>query len=118
VKLYVGLAIFEGCPAGWLDDPEALQSALLAAVSAGPFTLHETVVVRFTPQGVTACAVVGESHLALHSWPEEGRLFFDVASCSTRESVERALDAIEHALPEGKRSLGEVRVLDATGSRR
>jgi S-adenosylmethionine decarboxylase len=58
-------------------------------------------VVPFSPQGITACAIVSESHLALHSWPEKGRLFVDIASCSTREGVLAAVDAIAKAMPEG-----------------
>ena len=80
MRLHVALAIFEEVPRGFLDDPVLLRAALHSAVTHGKFTPYETVVVKFTPQGVTACAVVGESHLALHSWPEEGRLFLDIAS--------------------------------------
>ena len=114
MKLFVSLAIFEGCPAGWLNDPEALRAALARAVEAGRFTPLAEVVVPFSPQGVTACAVVGESHLALHSWPEEGRLFVDIASCSTAESVERALAALAAAMPEGRLVLHDARVLERT----
>lgn len=113
MRLYIALAVFEGCPRGYLDSPAALRAALEAAVAAGPFTCLQMVVVPFSPQGVTACAVVGESHLALHSWPEEGRLFVDIASCSTRESVRRALDAIAAALPEGLLVQLDERILGA-----
>jgi S-adenosylmethionine decarboxylase len=113
MKLFVVLAIFEACPADYLNDPVALRAALDLAVARGPFTGLGTLVVPFSPQGVTACAVVGESHIALHTWPEEGRLFVDIASCSTLESTLRALDAIRESLPHGKLVLREERVLDA-----
>lgn len=116
MKIYVLLAMFDGCPASFLNDPEAMKAVLHAAVEAGPFTLKEAVVVRFQPQGVTACAVVGESHLALHSWPEEGRLFFDVASCSSLESTHRALDALARALPAGRILLRDERILDPSAA--
>lgn len=117
MKLFVALAVFEGCPRGWLDSEAALRSALDDAVKAGSFTCLGMLVVPFSPQGVTACAVVGESHLALHSWPEEGRLFVDVASCSTRASVLAAVEAIRKAMPEGALTLLDERVLDASGAR-
>jgi S-adenosylmethionine decarboxylase len=113
MKLFVALAIFEGCPAAWLNEPASLRAALDAAVAAGTFTSLATVVVPFSPQGVTACAIVGESHLALHSWPEERRLFVDIASCSTEESVRRALAAIGAAMPEGRMALLDERVLES-----
>jgi S-adenosylmethionine decarboxylase len=114
MKLFVSLAVWKGCPRSWLDDPEALRAVLEAAVRAAPFTLLQIVVQRFQPQGVTACAVVAESHLALHSWPEEGRLFLDVASCSTRESTQRAVEAITAMLPSGRLDMLDERVIAST----
>jgi S-adenosylmethionine decarboxylase len=112
MRLFISLAVWDGCPRPWLDDPEALRAVLEAAVLAGRFTLLQAVVQRFQPQGVTACAVVAESHLALHSWPEEGRLFFDIASCSTRESTERAVAAVTGLLPSGRLEILEERVIE------
>ena len=94
VKLHVALAILEGIAHDVLDDPEGMSACLSAGVEAGGFTLHELRTVKFSPQGVTAAAIVGESHLTLHSWPEEGRLFVDIASCGTPDGVDRALAAI------------------------
>lgn len=116
MRLFVALAIFEGCPRAWLDSADDLRAALDAAVKAGSFTGLGTLVVPFDPHGVTACAVVGESHLALHSWPEEGRLFLDVASCSTRESVLAAVEAIRRSMPEGRLSVLDERVIDPSGA--
>jgi S-adenosylmethionine decarboxylase len=115
MKLYIALAVYEGCPHAWLDDAEGLRGLLEGAVRAGDFTLFQIVVQRFQPHGVTACAVVGESHLSLHSWPEEGRLFVDIASCSTLESTRRALDAITRGLPSGRLKILDERVIDAEG---
>jgi S-adenosylmethionine decarboxylase len=116
MKMFVALAIFEHCPHGWLNSAKELRAALDAAVTAGSFTCLGTLIVPFSPQGITACAVVSESHLALHSWPEEGRLFIDIASCSTRESVVAAIDAIARALPEGKLTVLDERVVDPSGA--
>jgi len=112
MKLFVLLAIFDTCPATFLNDPTALRTALELAVVRGCFTSLATVVVPFSPQGVTACAVVGESHIALHTWPEEGRLFVDIASCSTLASAQGALEAIRESLPHGHLVLLEERILD------
>lgn len=116
MKLFVALAIFEGCPYAWLNSSAALVAALESAIEAGSFTHYQTVAQSFEPHGVTACVVVGESHLTLHSWPEEGRLFVDIASCSTIESVRRAIEAIERAMPEGRLAVLDERVIDPQGA--
>lgn len=117
MRMFVALAIFEHCPRRWLDSAKELRAALDAAVAAGSFTCLGTMVVPFSPQGITACAIVSESHLALHSWPEEGRLFVDIASCSTREGVLAAIDAIAKAMPEGSLTVLDERVVDPGGAR-
>jgi S-adenosylmethionine decarboxylase len=99
VRLTIALVMIEGATAAWLDDPDHVRMALGAAVEAGRFALLETVVHHFEPQGVTAIAVVGESHIALHSWPEEERLFVDVVSCGDPSLVRPAVDALVAAVP-------------------
>ncbi len=53
---------------------------------------------HFTPHGVTAFAVIAESHISVHTWPESGKAFLDVFTC--RESVdgERLVEAVISAL--------------------
>ena len=116
MRLFVALAVFEGCPFAWLNSSAALTAALDRAIEAGSFTRYQTVVQPFAPHGITACAVVGESHLTLHSWPEEGRLFVDIASCSTIESVRRGIEAIRLALPQGRLTVLDERVIDPGGA--
>lgn len=113
MRLFVALAIFEQCPSDVLNSVHSLRGILENAVKAGSFTCMGILTVPFSPQGITACAVVGESHLALHSWPEEGRLFVDVASCSTRESVQKAVDAIAASLPGSALSILDEHIVEA-----
>ncbi len=117
MRLHVALAVLDRIDAATLDDPSVLRAALDAAVVAGGFSLREMVVARFEPRGVTATAVVGESHLSLHSWPEEGRLFVDIASCSTRASVDEALAALVAAIDGAHVAVLDRRELDGDGAR-
>ncbi|MFO0553953.1 MAG: adenosylmethionine decarboxylase [Polyangiaceae bacterium] len=111
--LHVGLAILEGVDPRTLDDPEAMRACLERAVEAGAFSLRELSLVRFTPHGVTGAAIVGESHLAIHTWPEEGRLFVDIASCAGEARVHAAIDAITQALAGARVAELELRTLGA-----
>lgn len=49
--------------------------------------------------GVTAFAILSESHIAAHTWPEKGYLHLDLVTCS-RHSVETQLlsDVVGHTL--------------------
>jgi S-adenosylmethionine decarboxylase len=111
MRVFVALAVFRGCPRPWLGDVEAMRGVLRAAVDAGSFTLFDEIVRGFEPEGVTACAVLGESHVALHSWPLEGRLFVDVASCGAEEGVTHAIEAVARLLPAGELAVLDRRVV-------
>jgi S-adenosylmethionine decarboxylase len=44
---------------------------------------------KFSPQGVTAIAVLAESHASLHTYPESAVVFWDCFTCG--DSCEPAL---------------------------
>ena len=41
-------------------------------------TLLDLTVHKFDPQGVTGIAMLAESHLSIHTWPEKGMAVCDV----------------------------------------
>jgi S-adenosylmethionine decarboxylase proenzyme len=62
-------------------DPERIAAAARAAVAAGGgHVLDETAVV-FPNGAVTLVFVLAESHLSVHTWPEEGLVAVDLFSC-------------------------------------
>lgn len=42
---------------------------------------------RFQPHGYTAVWLLGESHFALHSFPEERRTYCELSSCNREKFV-------------------------------
>lgn len=98
--LHILLATFEACDQRQIDDRAAIEKLLGDAVSRAGFTLLQISAHGFEPQGVTGMAIVGESHLAIHTWPETGSLFFEAVSCGGREMTTQALEAIEEGLGE------------------
>ena len=62
-------------------DPDGLAAAARAAVAAGDgHVLDETAVV-FPNGAVTLVLVLAESHLSVHTWPEEKMVAVDLFSC-------------------------------------
>ena len=64
-----------------LEDADLAESALQEATRAGNATLIRSFVHRFSPHGLTALALIAESHVALHTWPEYGYASVDVFTC-------------------------------------
>ncbi|MFQ5732482.1 MAG: adenosylmethionine decarboxylase [Planctomycetaceae bacterium] len=69
---------------GGVDSADVFRAAIPEIVDAIGATLLHQHVHRFNPQGVTGLAVLAESHLSLHSWPEHGYLAADVFTCGRR----------------------------------
>ena len=42
---------------------------------------------RFEPHGYTAVWILAESHFAVHTFPEEGRTYCELSSCSREKFV-------------------------------
>ena len=68
-----------------LDDPERVEAALRRAVDAAGATLLGLHLHRFSPQGVTGVAILAESHITVHTWPERGFAAFDAFMCGTAD---------------------------------
>jgi spermidine synthase len=77
-----------------LRDSEHTQHALSRAVEAGNATLVKTIVHQFTPHGVSGVAVLAESHLSVHTWPELGYAAIDYFTCGDHVDMTAILAAL------------------------
>ena len=65
-----------------LDDLRLVEDALRAATSAAGATLLHIHLHHFTPNlGVSGVAVLAESHISIHTWPERGYAALDLFMC-------------------------------------
>lgn len=67
-----------------LNDGEALAQALTCAAESEGATVLGTIEHAFKPSGVTILLLLAESHVSLHTYPEQGRAFFDAFTCGVR----------------------------------
>jgi len=56
--------------------------------------------------GVSGVAVLAESHISVHTWPEKGYAAFDVFMCGNAEP-RKALDVFKARLQSGRIVVGE-----------
>ena len=69
-----------------LDDLAHVEAALRDAVTAARATLLHIHLHHFTPnQGISGVAVLAESHISIHTWPENGYAALDVFMCGSAE---------------------------------
>jgi S-adenosylmethionine decarboxylase len=64
-----------------LDDIEHIESTLRACVTASKATLLHIHLHRFQPNGVSGVAMLAESHISIHTWPDSGYAALDVFMC-------------------------------------
>ncbi|MEL7348015.1 MAG: adenosylmethionine decarboxylase [Pseudomonadota bacterium] len=90
-----------------LDDEARIQGALSACVEACGATLLHLHTHKFTPQGVSGVAVLAESHISVHTWPEIGYGAFDVFMCGEAEPW-RAVEVLRAAFDAGDVQVREL----------
>lgn len=104
-KVFAGThLIIEVVEGEGLDDQSRIETALRECVDECGATLLHIHTHKFTPQGVSGVAVLAESHISVHTWPEIGYGAFDVFMCGDAEP-RRAVEVLRRAF-----NAGEVRV--------
>ena len=68
-----------------LDDIEHIETTLRRCVEAARATLLHIHLHHFQPSGVSGVAVLAESHISIHTWPEAGYAALDVFMCGSAE---------------------------------
>ena len=59
-----------GCDREKLNDESFLRCILSRAAKLANATVLNLISNKFEPQGVTAIALLAESHISIHTWPE------------------------------------------------
>ena len=94
-----------GCNYEKLNDESFLRCLLNKAAKLSKATVLNLISNKFQPQGVTAIALLAESHISIHTWPESNYSAVDIFTCGQNMMPEHAsqylteiLKAEEHFL--------------------
>ena len=80
-----------------IDDIDRIDRAMRDSVEAAGATLLHIHLHHFTPNsGVSGVAVLAESHISVHSWPECGYAAFDVFMCGDAQP-HKAVEVLKQA---------------------
>src|ERR687887_847395 len=84
-----------------LDSVDTAEQALREMVVALQVNLLDLRVYPFSPVGVTGMAIVTESHLVIHTWPEHGYAAVDIFTCGAPRDPQNALGVLsQHFHPD------------------
>jgi len=61
-------------------------------------TLLDLNAYKFDPQGVTSIAMLAESHISIHTWPENGMAVCDVFTCGDKTTPEKGVEYMKEQL--------------------
>jgi S-adenosylmethionine decarboxylase len=64
-----------------LDDIDLIETTLRRCVDAAGATLLHIHLHHFSPNGVSGVAVLAESHISIHTWPDAGYAALDIFMC-------------------------------------
>ncbi|HSK41274.1 MAG TPA: adenosylmethionine decarboxylase [Arenibaculum sp.] len=94
--------------AGRLDDLDHVEKTLMSAVEASGATLLHIHLHYFTPNGgISGVAVLAESHISIHTWPERGYAALDIFMCGDAEP-HKAIPVLEQAFDPGSVTVDEI----------
>lgn len=97
------------CSKALLNDADFVRQSLRDAATVANATLLNEVLHQFEPQGITALALLSESHISVHTWPEVGYAALDVFTCGHHTDPEKACQHLMKAFKARRHSLKKLR---------
>ena len=77
-----------------LNDEAFIRTTITSSAKVAGATLINLVTHSFKPQGVTGLALLAESHISIHTWPEIGYAAIDVFTCGDNKMPEKACELL------------------------
>lgn len=102
--------IMHGIDDAVLNNVEKIEKDLLDAAAQEDFEILKTASYAFHPQGFTAILLLGESHIAIHTYPEYKCLVFNLYSCRGPEDGRKTLEYFRKQLNPSKVDIKEKRI--------
>lgn len=100
------------CDREILNNLDLLKTIMSAAATEAGATLLDESFHQFNPHGVSGVVIIAESHLFIHTWPENGYAAVDIFTCGDTVKPEKAaqilvnkLDSKNHTILELQRGI-------------
>ena len=97
------------CNCDKLNDESFLRCSLNRAAKLANATVLNLISNKFEPQGVTAIALLAESHISIHTWPESNYSAVDIFTCGQNMMPELASQYLIESLMAKEHSLRVIK---------
>ena len=86
------------CNKSFLDDEQFVRDVVYQASVKCQSTLLALHSHKFDPQGVTCVAMLAESHISIHTWPEKGMAVCDIFTCGEHTKPRKGVEYMQMML--------------------
>ena len=95
LKQFIG--DYWNCALDWnqMNSGVFLREHIEKAVKLSDSTILESIEYNFSPQGYTYLAVLSNSSISLHTWPEEGFISVEIFTCTENSNPEAGLNYLK-----------------------
>ena len=97
------------CDCEKINDESFLRCTLNRAAKLANATVLNLISNKFEPQGVTAIALLAESHISIHTWPESNYSAVDIFTCGQNMMPELASQYLIESLITKEHSLRVIK---------
>jgi len=90
--------VMKGVKENFLINPLELRELAINSLKKFNFSILKVQEHSFSPQGYTLLILLGESHLAVHTYPEYNSIYFNLYSCRGPKDAEPTFELIKEKL--------------------
>ncbi len=102
------LVEFVNCDSDLLNSPDELKEFVLKGIKKAGLHYRELIAHKFDPTGVTLLAIISESHIGMHTYPEADNVSLDVFTCSDPKKQLKFIKYMESVLKPAIVRIAEV----------
>ncbi len=89
------IADFSGCPLELLEKEQRGEEILNKTIEKSGLSCVMIRSHQFEPAGYTAAALLTESHITLHTWPEHLAVQIDIFTCGSHDRARIAFEELK-----------------------
>jgi len=91
-----------------LNDADLIERTLVRCIKEAQATLLHFHIHAFEPNGLSGVAVLAESHISFHSWPDQGYMALDIFMCGNSQP-HKCIPVLKEAFKPGSIQINDLK---------